>query len=45
MYSIGQYNGIYKWSFYGDNTTVDDLSVFCEELESERLAAAMLTDE
>jgi hypothetical protein len=30
VYSIGELNGIYKWSFYGDASLVEDLSQFCE---------------
>lgn len=45
VYSVGELNGIYKWCFYGDPSTVEDLSVFCEELESEKVRAAMLTNE
>jgi hypothetical protein len=45
VYSIGELNGIYKWSFYGDASLVEDLSQFCEELESEKLAALALTDD
>ena len=40
VYSVGELNGIYKWCFYGDSSTVEDLSVFCEELESEKVKAA-----
>jgi len=45
VYSIGELNGIYKWTFYGDTSQPEDISQYCEELESDRQARACLTQE
>lgn len=42
---MGQFNGIYKWQFYGDKTMPDDVEEFYEELESEIKAKQAMTDE
>jgi len=45
VYSCGEFNGIYKWTFYGDATKPEDLSQFCEELAGEKEARARLTED
>jgi len=46
VFSVGELNGIYKWSFYGDKTMPEDIYSHYEELESEKAAkAAMSLDE
>ena len=35
VFSVGEYNGIYKWAFYGDKTVPNDLSAHCEEIQDE----------
>ena len=44
-YSVGDYNGIFKWMFYGDSSMPDDLLAYCEELPNVREAMANMTDE
>ena len=36
IYSVGQKNGIYKWSFYGDLTFPEAIEDYCEETLRER---------
>lgn len=45
VFSIGELNGIYKWTFYGDTSNPDDITQYFEELESERAAKAAMTTE
>ena len=45
VYSIGELNGIYKWTFYGDTSYPEDITQHFEELESDKEAKARLTDE
>ena len=45
VFSVGDLNGIFKWSFYGDKTMPEDIYDYFEELESEKLAKAMMTEE
>lgn len=33
VYSVGELNGIYKWAFYGDTSSPQDITTHCEELE------------
>jgi hypothetical protein len=32
VYSVGELNGIYKWTFYGDASSPEDISQHFEEL-------------
>ena len=43
IYSVGDLNGIYKWTFYGDKSLPLDITEHCEELEEEKLAKANMT--
>lgn len=45
VFSIGPWNGIYKWQFYGDNTYPKNIEEVFEELESEKARKAALTEE
>ena len=45
VFSIGELNGIYKWTFYGDTSHPDDITQYFEELESERAAKAAMSQE
>jgi len=45
VYSIGELNGIYKWTFYGDTSYPEDITQHFEELESDKEAKARLTDD
>ena len=45
MYSIGELNGIYKWTFYGDTSYPEDITQHFEELESDKEAKARLTED
>lgn len=45
IFSVGKFNGIYKWSFYGDKSMPDDVEEFYEELESEVRAKQLMSDE
>ena len=40
VYSVGEFNGIYKWAFYGDMTTPQDITDHCEEIEEKAPIAA-----
>jgi len=42
-FSIGDYNGIFKWNFYGDATSHHDMSQFCEPVRSEEETIVQLT--
>jgi len=44
VFSVGELNGIYKWAFYGDKTSPEDVSEFFEELESEKVAKAAMSE-
>lgn len=44
-FSVGQWNGIFKWHFYGDKTEPEDISEYFEELESEKAKIAAQTEE
>lgn len=35
VFSVGELNGIYKWSFYGDKSLPDNLDMHFEEVEQE----------
>jgi WD40 repeat protein len=45
IFSVGELNGIFKWQFYGDKSMPEDITEYFEELESEKLAKAALTEE
>lgn len=45
VYSCGEFNGIFKWTFYGDASDPQDFSAFCEELPGEREARARMTED
>ena len=45
VFSVGELNGIYKWAFYGDASSPEDITQHFEELESDRAAKASLTEE
>jgi len=36
--SVGELNGIYRWSFYGDKSMPDNIDMYCEEIEQEDVA-------
>lgn len=38
VYSVGELNGIYKWTFYGDQSNPEDISKCCEEIEEKSKA-------
>lgn len=45
VFTIGDYNGLFKWIFYGDKTSPEDLSEYFEELESEKIAKAKMSED
>jgi hypothetical protein len=45
VYSVGELNGIYKWAFYGDASSPEDISQHFEELQSDKDARAQMTEE
>ena len=45
LYSVGDLNGIYKWTFYGEKSLPQDITQYCEELEEEKLAKANMTQD
>lgn len=38
-YSVGEFNGVYKWTFYGDQSSPEDITAYCEELQQDRMAS------
>ena len=45
VYSVGELNGIYKWAFYGDASSPEDITAHFEELESDKQAREGMTEE
>ena len=44
-FSVGDFNGVYKWMFHGDPKMPDDLLAYCEELPGVKEALAAMTEE
>ena len=45
VFSVGELNGIYRWSFYGDKSMPDNIDMYCEEIEQEDVAQVAHEDD
>lgn len=45
IFSVGEFNGIYKWAFYGDASSPEDITQHFEELAADEMAKASMTEE
>lgn len=44
-YSVGDFNGLYRWMFHGDPSLPEDLMGYCEKVPSAKKALEAMTED